>query len=245
MEEEARPFALVFVDFGMVGRVPDLMGENLRKVLISVTQRDAQKLTEAYDDLGFFLPGADLERITEAQATVLDRIWGRNLLDLTRPDPKEVQELGMEFRDLLFDFPFQVPQDFIYMGRAMGMVSGLVSLLNPDVNPWYQIEKFAEELILKREGQATGLREFGLEAALSLARRLLDGPAQVQRLLAAAESGRLKVQSVPDRELLKRLDRLEKRLGQLAWSVLGGAGLIAAAHILVSRSARKARKIRR
>ncbi|MFQ5421554.1 MAG: ABC1 kinase family protein [Anaerolineae bacterium] len=182
--EGERPFALVFVDFGMVGRVPDLMGENLRKVLVSITQRDAHKLTEAYDDLGFFLPGADLERITQAQATVLDRIWGRNLLDLARPDPKEVQELGMEFRDLLFDFPFQVPQDFIYLGRAMGMVSGLVSLLNPDVNPWYQIEKFAEELVLKKE-----VREFGLEAALSLARRFLAGPAQVQRVLSAAESG--------------------------------------------------------
>jgi predicted unusual protein kinase regulating ubiquinone biosynthesis (AarF/ABC1/UbiB family) len=69
-EEGPRPFWLIFVDFGMVGRVPDLVGQNLRRVIISVVQRDAEQLTAAYDDLGFFLPGADLERITEAQTAV-------------------------------------------------------------------------------------------------------------------------------------------------------------------------------
>jgi predicted unusual protein kinase regulating ubiquinone biosynthesis (AarF/ABC1/UbiB family) len=59
----------------------------------------------------------------------------------------KVQELGQEFRDLLFDFPFQVPQDFIYLGRAMGMVSGLVSLLDPEINPWYQLERYGEALL--------------------------------------------------------------------------------------------------
>ncbi len=221
--DEPRQFWLTFVDFGMVGRVPDLMGDNLRKMLVSVTQRDARQLTEAYSDMGFFLPGADLDRITEAQATVLDRIWGRNLLDLARPDPKEMQEWGFEFRDLLFEFPFQIPQDFIYLGRCLGMVSGLVSLLDPEINPWHQIEKFGEELISSQE-----LREFGMETAWQLVRPYLSAPARVQKLLDAVEQGRLKVQTVPDRETLRRLDRIEKRLGQIAWSIFGAAGMISA-----------------
>ncbi|HUM71821.1 MAG TPA: AarF/UbiB family protein, partial [Chloroflexota bacterium] len=138
----ARPFWLTFVDFGMVGRVPDLMGENLRQVLISVLQKDGRALTQAYARLGFFLPGADLDRIAEAQTAVLERIWGRSLLELTRPDPKEIQEIGEEFRDLLFEFPIQIPQDFIYLGRAIGMVSGLVSQLDEEINPWYYFEKY-------------------------------------------------------------------------------------------------------
>ena len=53
-------FQLVFVDFGMAVRLPKAMGENLRKILIGVTQRDSRQLVEAYRDLGFFLPGADV-----------------------------------------------------------------------------------------------------------------------------------------------------------------------------------------
>ncbi|MEW5989415.1 MAG: AarF/ABC1/UbiB kinase family protein, partial [Chloroflexota bacterium] len=37
-----RSFQLVFVDFGMVGRIKELMGDNLRRVLVALAQRDAR-----------------------------------------------------------------------------------------------------------------------------------------------------------------------------------------------------------
>lgn len=216
-----RPFWLIFIDFGMVGRVPDLVGDNLRKWLAAVTQRDARALTDSYAELGFFLPGADLDRITEAQATVLDHIWGRQLLDLARPDPQEVQELGNEFRDLLFDFPFQIPQDFIYLGRAISMVSGLVSLLDPEINPFYFIETFGERVIAEQN-----VAELTLDAILARIRPYLSTPSRLNNVIQAAETGQLRVKSVPDRETLRHYDRLEKRLGQLSWSILGAAAMV-------------------
>jgi predicted unusual protein kinase regulating ubiquinone biosynthesis (AarF/ABC1/UbiB family) len=222
-EQGPRPFWLIFVDFGMVGRIPDLVGNNLRRVIISVVQRDAEQLTAAYDDLGFFLPGADLERITEAQTAILERIWGRNLLDLAQPAPQEIQELGQEFRDLLFDFPFQVPQDFIYLGRAMGMVSGLVSRLDPEINPWYQLERYGEALLT-----GEGAEEFSVEALWGVIRPYLQTPHQVQQVVDQALSGKLRVRTEYDRETMRQLTRLEKRLKQLNWSILGAAGLISA-----------------
>lgn len=225
----ARPFQLVFVDFGMVGRIKELMGDNLRRVLVALVQRDARALTLAYNDLGFFLPGADLERITEAQAVLLERLWGRNVLQMTRPDPAEVQELGREFRDILFDFPFQVPQDFIYLGRTMGMLSGLSTLLDPEVNPWYQAEKFAQHFIDGRE-----VRRFGRETILQGLRLFVSLPAQLQRVLQAAESGQLRLQTTPDRATLRRLDRLERQVSQLNWSVLAAAVLLSGTLLYVN-----------
>jgi len=227
-----RPFWIIFVDFGMVGRVPTLMGDNLTQMLISVTQRDGRKLTEAYQNLGFFLPGADLVRISEAQEAVLDRIWGRNLLDLSRPDPAELEELGQEFRDLLFDFPFQIPQDFIYLGRALGIVSGLVSQLDEQINPWYYVEKYGEALVASREGQ-----KFGLETAWQMVRPYLNTPAQVQRLLTLAENGRLRVQT--DRDTLRQYERIERKIGQLGWSILGAAGMLSGTLLYLNRKGKE------
>ena len=228
-----RPFWLIFIDFGMVGKVPDLVGDNLKKLLISVTQRDPEQLTEAYNDLGFFLPGADLERISEAQAVVLDRIYGRNLLELARPDPEEMQELGQEFRDLLYDFPFQVPQDFIYLGRALGMVSGLVSLLDEQINPWFFIEKFGQELISSQD-----VKPFSLETAVELIRPYLSTPGRIRRIIQDAERGRLRVQSMPDKETVRRQERLEKRISQLSWSILGAAGMVSATLLYLQKKTR-------
>lgn len=226
-----RPFWLIFVDFGMVGHIPELMGQNLRKILVGVTQRDAAKLTAAYNELGFFLPSADLERITEAQEQLLDQIWGRKLLDLAQPDPQELEELGQEFRDILFDFPFQIPQDFIYLGRALGMVSGLVSQLNPEINPWYKIEQYGKELI--RGDQRA--QEFTRDTLLDLVRPYLDAPRRVRHVIEAAEKGKLKVQTIPARETQQQLDRIERRIGQLSWSILGAASIISATLLYLGR----------
>ncbi|MDX1686976.1 MAG: AarF/UbiB family protein [Candidatus Promineifilaceae bacterium] len=233
-ENGARPFCLIFVDFGMVGRIESLMGENLRRVLVAVTQKDARALTEAYRDLGFFLPNADLERITEAQAALLDELWGRKLLELAQPDPQEVQELTREFRDILFDFPFQVPHDFVYLGRALGMLSGLASRLDPEINPWYQIERYGRAMIRSQE-----LREVGWEALLESLRPLAGLPFQLQRVLSDAEQGRLRVQTAADQRTLRRLERIERKLTQLQLTVVGAAGLVTAAVLFLLRRDRE------
>ena len=238
-EPGKRPFLLVFVDFGMVGHVPSLMGDNLRKVMIGVMQRDARQLTEAYQDLGFFLPGADLERIIEAQSVMLDHIWGRKLLDLARPDPKEVQELSREFRDILFDFPFQIPQDFIYLGRALGMVTGLISQLDPDINPWYQVEKYGQELLRLRS--AEDIRELSRDVILEGIRPYLNMPPRILRLLELAEKGRIVVQSKPDPTTIRHQKKMEQRLNQLSWSIVGAASMISASLLFFLKRQNKKR----
>jgi len=233
-----RSFQLIFVDFGMAVRLPKSMGENLRKVLIGVTQRDTRQLTEAYRDLGFFLPGADLERIAEAQEVILNQIYGRNLLDLAQPNPKEIEAIGREFRDVLYAFPFQIPQDFIYLGRALGMISGLVSRLDPQINPWRQIERYGEQLIRGQSLQQ--LRDKRLVGLLDLLRPYLETPARVQRLLEEAEKGRLRVQLKADRDTVRQQERLEKRIGQLAWSIVSAAGILSATLVYLDRRREKA-----
>lgn len=225
-----RPFRLVFIDFGMVGHVPDLVGENLSTVLIAVTQRDSHRLIQAYQNLGFFLPDADLDRITEVNAVLLDRIWGRNLLELANPDPREIQELGKEFRDLFYDFPFQIPQDFIYLGRAIGMVSGLVSQLNPEINPWYHLEKFGAELVKSESG-----RELSKAVILEVLRPFLQIPSQLASVLTDLERGKLKVHTVADPETKRRLDQMDKKLNQVSWSILGAAGIISATLVYLKK----------
>ena len=229
-EDGKRPFRLVFIDFGMVGHVPDLVGENLSTVLVAVTQRDSHRLIQAYQNLGFFLPDADLDRITEVNAVLLDRIWGRNLLELSNPDPREIQELGKEFRDVFYEFPFQIPQDFIYLGRAIGMVSGLVSQLNPEINPWYHLEKFGEELVKSQGG-----RELSKTVILEVLRPFLQIPSQLASVLTNLERGTLKVHTVADRETTQRLNRIDKKLNHLSWSILGAASIISATLVYLKR----------
>ena len=139
-------------------------------------------------------------------------------------------ELGQQFRDILFDFPFQMPQDFIYLGRALGILSGIASLLDPQVNPWYQVERYGRELISAREAQ-----QFSREALLSWIKPIAALPGQLQRLVAAAEAGKLRVENISDKAALQRMERIEKRLARVQWSVLAAAGAVSGTLLYLQR----------
>ena len=219
--EAPTPFQITFIDFGMMGNVEAAVGENLQRILLAVAKRDAQALTQIYRDMGFFLPNADLDRITEAQEAVLARIWGRSLQEMARPSPEEIRELTSEFKDLLRAFPFQIPQDFVYLGRAVGMLSGLTSQLHPDVNLWTQMEKYAVEIL-----GDTRFKLFDPAIIRDELRDIIAVPAQVRRLIKLAESGKLQVQSVEDPRTISRMNRLEQRFARLNNTVLASAALI-------------------
>ena len=228
-EDESTPFDLIFIDFGMMGRIPEETNQLLRTMLVSMTTRNARKLTETYQKLGFFLPGADLERITEAQERILDQIWDRNLLDLAQPDMAEVADIGSEFNDIIFDFPFQIPQNFIYLGRAVGILSGLSALLNPTINPFGYIEDYGKRILGSQQ-----LGAIGRDAVVETFREYAGIPAQLKRVLDDAEKGKLKLQFKPDRKTEQQLERLERRSRQLNGSVVSVAMLLAGTILYVS-----------
>lgn len=215
------PFQITFIDFGMMGNIQSAVGANLQRILVAVARRDAHALTEIYQDMGFFLPGADLERITEAQEAVLTRIWGRSLQEMTRPSPREIRELTSEFKDILRSFPFQVPQDFIYLGRAVGMLSGLTSQLHPDVNLWTQMEKYAVEILADER-----VKLFDIDFLRKELQDLIAVPTQVRRLIQLAASGNLQVRLVEDVKTVRRQERMERRLAQLNTTVLTSSALL-------------------
>jgi hypothetical protein len=104
------------------------------------------------------------------------------------------------------------------------MISGLTSLLDPNINPWRVIEKYGMEMVRSQEAIS-----FNLDVIGEWIRIFLTLPSQTSRVMAAAESGRLRVQAQPDTSLLRRLDKIERRISRPNWSliiaalILGGA----------------------
>ncbi|MBP1703394.1 MAG: AarF/ABC1/UbiB kinase family protein [Chloroflexi bacterium] len=115
----ANPWQLTFVDFGMVGHVPENLRLGLREMIIGVGTRDSKRVIHSYEMMDILLPGANLEVLEQAAATAFDRFWGRNMTELVNIDPKELRSFATEFRQVLFEMPFQVPQDLIFLARAV------------------------------------------------------------------------------------------------------------------------------
>jgi predicted unusual protein kinase regulating ubiquinone biosynthesis (AarF/ABC1/UbiB family) len=143
-----RPFYLVFIDFGMTGTLTREIVQGLINTLTAVITRDAHKLVMSYQELGFLLPNADTRRIEEATQAVFNEVWGMSMTDITSMDFSVVENIGREFSDLLREMPFRVPQDFVYLGRTVSILSGMATKLDPDYNPWSEIQRSMQHLII-------------------------------------------------------------------------------------------------
>jgi predicted unusual protein kinase regulating ubiquinone biosynthesis (AarF/ABC1/UbiB family) len=240
---------LVFVDFGMMGTITPRMRSGLRDVFLGVVAQDAPLVVTGLDALGFLADIADRSAIEQVVAAMLANYSALSAGQVRGINPRDVlRDVGPAF----YDNPLRLPAQFAFFGRAVGMLLGLVTGLSPRFNFLEVATPYAREF-MGGDGLSGVLRLFGVESVESLgrdalrqgaatARILATLPGRLDRLLASAERGDLRV-IVESADLNPRLRRRKNgsnggRNGGLLsrpvplWLPLGAAGIYALAQLL-------------
>lgn len=228
--QDNRPFQIVFVDFGMVAVIPERLRAALQDYAIGVGTRDAYRVVKSYADAGVLLPGADVKRLEEATADMFQRLWGTRMGQFRDLAAQETEYFFREYRDIVYEAPFQFPVDMLFVVRAIGILSGMATNLDPNFDPWGATIPFAERLA-KEEFQ-NNWRGW-LQEAVSWGQLIFKLPSQLDRVLTQAERGTLTLQTslAPDaRRAVRRLEQAVSRLTQM----LLATGLLLAGTIIYS-----------
>jgi predicted unusual protein kinase regulating ubiquinone biosynthesis (AarF/ABC1/UbiB family) len=210
---------LTFVDFGMVGYVPQELREGLRELLIGVGTRNAARVVEAYRILGVLLPSADLKLLEQAEAQLFDRFWGMSMSELRNVNHGEMRQFAMQFRELMYEMPFQLPHNLLLLGRTMAILSGMCTGLDPNFNVWSQLAPYAQKLVAE-EGLSNW--EAWLDEIGDLVKELIGLPAQTGRVLTRLERGELNVNTP---QVNRQIYHLESAVNRLTGSVVFAAFL--------------------
>lgn len=230
-EEKKASWRLTFVDFGMVGVVPENISVGLRQMLIGVGTRDASKVVEAFQTLDVLLPGADLKLIQQAESQLFDRFWGMSMNELRSVDHREMQQFAMQFRELMYEMPFQLPHNLLLLGRTVAILSGMCTGLDPQFNLWDQLVPYARKM-LTEEGSSTW--DILLDEVGDLVRELVALPGQTGRVLTRLERGELVVNTPQVNRQMYHLEGAVNRVsGALVFAafLLGGVFLYNAGDI--------------
>ena len=217
------PWALTFVDFGMMGEVPDGLRGRLRQFLIAVAARDGRRLVATMRDLGVLLPTADTTALERTMSAIFDRFGGVAITSLQNLDPNELRRFADEFGEALRVLPFQLPEHFLLIIRAVSLTSGLSSTLDPDFNIWNAVEPYAEQLLRDERG---GLVASVAREAVSVAELAVRLPRRLDDLATRLEDGELAVQTPA---LNQRILALERIAGRFVSAILFAALLIGGA----------------
>ncbi|WP_134774200.1 ABC1 kinase family protein [Ornithinimicrobium flavum] len=217
-------WTLTYIDFGMMGEVPDELRTGLRDLVIAAGLRDSARLVSGLTRLGVLLPTADLASIEAAVEQVFDRFGGLRMDELQQIDPEELIRFGLQFRELLLELPFQVPENLLLLGRSLGILSGICTGLDPEFDVWATITPYAGQLL---DDERQGLPQTVLSEAMALARLALVLPRRADRVLTLAERGELRIATPLLSSQVRRLERTVSRTnGVLVFAALLLAGAI-------------------
>ncbi|MCJ7626520.1 MAG: AarF/UbiB family protein, partial [Anaerolineaceae bacterium] len=208
---------LVFVDFGMAGSISDQIVAGLREFVIALSTGDAARAVRADQYLHFLLPGADLDLLERAYARVFESFWGKSTSEMVSMHREEAIAFVREFGQLLYDMPFQMPEDMILLGRCLSILSGMCTGLDKDFNVWTSAGPYARKLVEAEMGK--GL-DFWLKEILNIITTAATLPKKIENLILQMEQGRLEIR-VP--ELTRKIARQERGQRRLIGAILFAA----------------------
>ncbi|MCB0190491.1 MAG: AarF/ABC1/UbiB kinase family protein [Anaerolineae bacterium] len=223
-----RPFQIVFVDFGMVATIPERRRAALREYVIGVGTRDAYRVVKSYQDAGVLLPSADVKRIEEATADMFQRTWGIRMGQMRDMAAAEMDYFFREYRDLVYEVPFQFPADLLFVMRTVGLLSGMSTNLDPNFDPWAETVPMGERLA--KEELKNNWQGWWQEAVV-WGQTVFKLPVQLERIFTDIERGNVLVQTALAPNARKAVENLEKAVNWLGYMVLAVGLLIAGANL--------------
>ncbi len=90
---------------------------------------------QSFKTLDVLLPSADLKLIETASMQMFDRFWGMSMGDLRQIDHAEMMRFGLQFQELMFEMPFQLPENLLLLGRTVAILSGMCTGMDPRIQP--------------------------------------------------------------------------------------------------------------
>lgn len=223
---------IIFMDFGMVGRLTPEMRIHFSSLLIALMKKDTDRLIKAIMNIGIMPDEINKDQLKKDVELLKEKYYDT---------PLSKVNLGQAVNDLFsvaFEHQIKIPSDLTLLGKAILTVEGIVEELDPELSIIHVAEPFSRELLKDRYNPkrmvktiVNDLSEYG-ELLSTL-------PKHINELASVIKKGKLHMEiNVP--EVGKAIQKLERISNRLSFSiVLLSFSIIMAALIIGSALTRQ------
>ncbi|MBF2002148.1 MAG: AarF/ABC1/UbiB kinase family protein [Synechococcales cyanobacterium M58_A2018_015] len=225
--------ALIFYDFGMMGRVQPITREKLLDTFFGIAQKDADRVVASLIELGALAPAEDMGAVRRSIQYMLDHFMDQPF------EEQSVSAISDDLYEIAYDQPFRFPATFTFVMRAFSTLEGVGKGLDPDFNFMEVARPFAMQLMTngdssRSNGLSEGiLGELGRQAA-QVSTTALGLPRRIEETLDKLERGdlRVRVRSTETDRVLRRISGVNMGTN---YSLLVGAFTLSAVILLVNQ----------
>jgi predicted unusual protein kinase regulating ubiquinone biosynthesis (AarF/ABC1/UbiB family) len=201
--------ALIFYDFGMMGRIPAGTKEKLMSTLMGIAERNADRVVSGLIDLGAVAGNADPDPIRRSIQYLLD-----NFLD--KPiESQSISKISDDLYEIAYGQPFRFPATFTFVMRAFSTIEGVGKGLDPDFNFMEAAQPFALQIMNANNNNGNDanaiLSLIGRQAA-EVGTSALGLPRRIEDTIDKLERGdlRLRVRSSETDRTIRRLGAMQQ-----------------------------------
>jgi predicted unusual protein kinase regulating ubiquinone biosynthesis (AarF/ABC1/UbiB family) len=153
--------AIVFYDFGVVGRLSARRREQILDFYVGLARDDINRVIDAFVEMGALDSDADRELMREVFGLVVEQLRGRAF------DQAEIRQYVREFQAAVGDlseFPFRLPQDLALIVRVSTVLEGVTRTLDDE----FDFVATVTDLVREQgtEGGVAGIAREEIEATV-------------------------------------------------------------------------------
>jgi ubiquinone biosynthesis protein len=212
---------IVMMDFGAVARISEPMRVGMGRFVEGIIKRDTQVISSAMKDMGFIAKTQEeevfdriveffYERLKDVKIEEIKNFQVSGIKNLE--DILELRKMNISFKDLFQSF--NVPKDWALLERAMILLMGLTTHLDPQLNPMTIIIPYAEQFVL---GKDRTFADLIVETIKEVALSYIKLPTELQRTLRKLNQGEL---SVASKEATANARRVSRAVNRLTYAML-------------------------
>ncbi|OYD96206.1 hypothetical protein CDG76_05145 [Nostoc sp. 'Peltigera membranacea cyanobiont' 210A] len=198
--------ALIFYDFGMMGRIKANVREGLMQTLFGIAQKDGDRVVQSLIDLGAIAPTDDIGPVRRSVQYMLDHFMDKPF------ENQSVAAISDDLYEIAYNQPFRFPATFTFVMRAFSTLEGVGKGLDPEFNFMEVAKPYAMQLMTDMNGSEGNsfLNELSRQAA-QVSSTAFGLPRRLEDTLEKLEQGdmRLRVRSIETERLLRRQSSIQ------------------------------------
>ncbi|MEH2115644.1 ABC1 kinase family protein [Nostoc sp.] len=198
--------ALIFYDFGMMGRIKSNIREGLMETLFGIAQKDGDRVVQSLIDLGAIAPTDDMGPVRRSVQYMLDNFMDKPF------ENQSVAAISDDLYEIAYNQPFRFPATFTFVMRAFSTLEGVGKGLDPEFNFMEVAKPYAMQLMTDMNGSEGNsfLNELSRQAA-QVSSTAFGLPRRLEDTLEKLEQGdmRLRVRSIETERLLRRQSSIQ------------------------------------
>ncbi|MDZ7965191.1 MAG: AarF/ABC1/UbiB kinase family protein [Nostoc sp. DedSLP03] len=198
--------ALIFYDFGMMGRIKSNIREGLMETLFGIAQKDGDRVVQSLINLGAIAPTDDMGPVRRSVQYMLDHFMDKPF------ENQSVAAISDDLYEIAYNQPFRFPATFTFVMRAFSTLEGVGKGLDPEFNFMEVAKPYAMQLMTDMNGSEGNsfLNELSRQAA-QVSSTAFGLPRRLEDTLEKLEQGdmRLRVRSIETERLLRRQSSIQ------------------------------------